>query len=173
MGRGTVAKKPATMSSRQGASVALDDRRRLGGAWQDRISDPSLTALLVLELGAMFIAAPLAAKALPIARAIADTLVLAALVIVVMLSPRWDTIILILLGLAATAASFLVNGEWSPVSTIVLRRGGNILAFSALSWVVARAVYAPGRITYRRLQGAVVLYLSLATIFASAYGLMR
>jgi len=106
------------------------------------------------------------------ARAIADTLVLAALVIVVMLSPRWDTIILILLGLAATAASFLVNGEWSPVSTIVLRRGGNILAFSALSWVVARAVYAPGRITFRRLQGAVVLYLSLATIFASAYGLM-
>ena len=121
----------------------------------------------------MFIAAPLAAKALPIARAIADALVLAALVIVVMLSPRWDTIILILLGLAATAASFLVSGEWSPVSTIVLRRGGNILAFSALSWVEARAVYAPGRITFRRLQGAVVLYLSLATIFASAYGLMR
>ena len=89
-----------------------------------------------------------------------------------MLSPRWDTIILILLGLAATAASFLVSGGWSPVSTIVLRRGGNILAFSALSWVVARAVYAPGRITFRRLQGAVVLYLSLATIFASAYGLM-
>ena len=89
-----------------------------------------------------------------------------------MLSPRWDTIILILLGLTATAASFLVSGEWSPVSTIVLRRGGNILAFSALSWVVARAVYAPGRITLRRLQGAVVLYLSLATIFASAYGLM-
>jgi hypothetical protein len=76
----------------------------LGGAWQDRIRDPSLTALLVLELGAMFIAAPLAAKALPIARAIADTLVLAALVIVVMLSPRWDTIIPILLGLAATSS---------------------------------------------------------------------
>ena len=167
-----MAKKPATVSGRQGASVALDDRQRLGGAWQDRIRDPSLTALLVLELGAIFIAAPLAAKALPIARAIADTLVLAALVIVVMLSPRWDTIILILLGLTATAASFLVSGEWLPVSTIVLRRGGNILAFSALSWVVARAVYAPGRITFRRLQGAVVLYLSLATIFASAYGLM-
>jgi hypothetical protein len=167
-----VAKKPATVSRRQGTSVVLDDRRRLGGAWQDRIRDPSLTALLVLELGAIFFAGPLAARGLPIARAVADTLVLAALVIVVMLSPRWDTIILILLGLTATAASFLLSGEWSPVSTIVLRRGGNILAFSALSWVVARAVYAPGRITLRRLQGAVVLYLSLSTIFASAYGLM-
>jgi hypothetical protein len=167
-----VAKRPITVSNRQGASVAHDDMGRSVGAWQDRIRDPSLTALLVLELCAVFLAAPLAAKGLPIARAVADTLVLAVLVIVVMLSHRWGAIILILLGLAATAASFLLSGEGSPVSTIVLRRGGGILAFSALTWVVAHAVYAPGRITFHRLQGAVVLYLSLATIFASAYGLI-
>jgi hypothetical protein len=65
-----------------------------------------------------------------------------------------------------------MSAEWSPVSTIVLRHGGEILAFSALTWVVALAVYAPGRITFRRLQGAGVLYLNLATIFASAYGLI-
>lgn len=75
-------------------------------------------------------------------------------------------------GAGGTAASILLSGEWSPVSTAVLRRGGDILAFSALTWVVAHAVYAPGRITSHRLQGAVVLYLSLATIFASAYGLI-
>ena len=126
--------------------------------------------LLILELCAIFLAAPLAAKGLPIARAVADTLVLGVLIIVVMLSNRWGAIILILLGLAAIAASILVSGEWSPVSATVLRRGGDILAFSALSWVVAHAVYAPGRITVHRLQGAVVLYLSLATIFASAFG---
>ena len=79
---------------------------------------------------------------------------------------------MILLGLAATATSFLMSAEWSPVSTTVLRRGGEILAFSALTWVVAHAVYAPGRITFRRLQGAAVIYLNLATIFASAYGLI-
>jgi hypothetical protein len=54
----------------------------------------------------------------------------------------------------------------------VLHRGGNILIFSALVWIVAYAVYAPGRITFHRLQAAVVLYLSLATIFASAYELI-
>ena len=75
-------------------------------------------------------------------------------------------------GAAAITASFLLSGEWSQVSTTVLRRGGDILAFSALTWVVAHAVYAPGRITFHRLQGAVVLYLSLATIFASAFGLI-
>jgi len=156
----------------QHQSILIDKPRRPIRVWQDRIRDPSLTALLVLELCAIFLAAPLAAKGLPTARAIADTLVLAVLVIVVMLSHRWDAIIIILLGLAATAVSFLPSLDWSPVSIAVLRRGGGILAFSALTWVVAHAVYAPGRITFHRLQGAVVIYLSLATIFASAYGLI-
>jgi hypothetical protein len=153
-------------------TVAVDNTRRSIHAWQDRVRNPSLTALLVLELCAIFLAAPLAAKGLPIARALVDMLVLAVLVIVVMLSHRWGAIILILLGLAVITASFLLSGEWSQVSTTVLRRGDDILAFSALTWVVAHAVYAPGRITFHRLQGAVVLYLSLATIFASAFGLI-
>ena len=44
--------------------------------------------------------------------------------------------------------------------------------FSVLIWVVAHAVYAPGRITIHRLQGALVVYLSFATVFASAYALI-
>ena len=150
----------------------INDMRESPPARQDRVRDQSLTTLLVLELCAMFVAEPLAAKGLPMARAVADTLVLAVLVIVVMLSRRWNAIILILLGLAAIAANFLLSGGLSPVVTAVLHRSGDILAFSALTWVVAHAVYAPGRITFRRLQGAIVLYLSLATIFASAYALI-
>jgi hypothetical protein len=50
-----VAKRPITVSNRQGASVAHDDMGRVG-AWQDRIRDPSLTVLLVLELCAVFLA---------------------------------------------------------------------------------------------------------------------
>jgi voltage-gated potassium channel Kch len=153
-------------------TVVVDDRRRLIHAWQDRFRDPALTVLLILEICAIFLAVPLAAKGLPIAKVVADTLVLAVLVVVVMLSPRWGAISLISLGLAATAASFLLSGEASPVSTTMLRRGGDILTFSALTWVVAHAVYAPGRITFRRLQGAVVLYLNFATIFASAYAMI-
>jgi hypothetical protein len=154
------------------ASIVVDNRRRSIYAWQDRIRDPSLTTLLVLELCAIFVAAPLAAKGLPMARTVADTLVLAVLVIVVMLSQNWGAVVVILLGLAATAASFLPTGEWSPVLVTMARHGGKTLAFSALAWVVAHAVYAPGRITLHRLQGAIVLYLSLAMIFATAYGLI-
>ena len=153
-------------------AVVADDRRRFIHLWQDRLRDPALTVLLALELCTIFLAVPLAAKGLPIAQAVGDTLILLVIAIVVMLSLRWNAIILILLGLAAHFASVVVNAETSPISVATLRRGGDILTFSALTWVVAHAVYAPGRITFRRLQGAIVMYLNFATIFAAAYGLI-
>ena len=153
-------------------AVVADERRRFIHLWQDRLRDPALTVLLALELCTIFLAVPLAAKGLPIAQAVGNTLILAAIAIVVMLSLRWNAIILILLGLAAHFASVVVNAEASPISVATLRRGGDILTFSALTWVVAHAVYAPGRITLRRLQGAIVMYLNFATIFAAAYGLI-
>jgi len=153
-------------------AVVADDRRRFIQLWQGRLRDPALTVLLVLDLCTIFLAVPLAAKGLPIAQAVGNTLILTVIAIVVMLSLRWNAIILILLGLAAIVASFVVNAEASPISVVTLRRGGDILTFSALTWVVAHAVYAPGRITLRRLQGAIVMYLNFATIFAAAYGLI-
>jgi hypothetical protein len=61
----------------------LDERRRRLRAWQERVRDPSLTVLLVLEQCTIFLAEPLAARGLPIARAVADILVLALVLIVV------------------------------------------------------------------------------------------
>jgi hypothetical protein len=153
-------------------TVLADDQCRLIHPWHDRFRDQALTAQLVLELCTIFLGVPLAAKGLPTAQLVADTLVLAVIAIVVMLSLRWNAIIMILLGLAAIVASFVISAEASPISVIMLRHGGDILTFSALTWVVAHAVYAPGRITIRRLQGAIVMYLNFATIFAAAYGLI-
>jgi hypothetical protein len=166
-----VAKKPVIVQSLPSPD-ALRDRGRLIQPWQDRFRDRALTALLALEICAIFLAVPLAAKGLPTAQLVADTLVLAVVAIVVMLSLRWNAIILILLGLTAFVTSFLISAETSPISVIVIRHVGDILTFSALTWVVAHAVYAPGRITLRRLQGAIVMYLNFASIFAAAYGLI-
>jgi membrane-bound ClpP family serine protease len=80
--------------------------QRLVQPWQDRLRDPARTVLLALEICTIFLAVPLAAKGLPTAQVVADTLVLAVIAIVVMLSLRWSAIILILLGLAAIIASF-------------------------------------------------------------------
>ena len=128
------------MDKGQRPSIVVDNTWRSVRAWQDQIRDPSLTILLVLELCTIFVAAPLAAKGLPMARTVANTLVLCVLVIVVMLSRNWGTIVVILLGLAATVASFLPTEEWSPVSDTMARHGGEILTFSALIWVMARGL---------------------------------
>lgn len=146
--------------------------RRAPHHWQERLRDPALTVLLGLYVCVIFIALPLAARGQPLARAVGETLVLVVLAIVVILSNRWGAITLILLGVAAIAASELLPLRWPPLAEVLDRRGGDILAFSALTWVVARAVYAPGRITARRLQGAAIVYLSLASIFSAAYQLI-
>ena len=106
------------------------------------------------------------------ARPIGDTLLLAVLVVVVLLSQRRGAIVVILFGLAVTLASFLPEPEWLASKASALRHGGNIVTFSALTWVVLHAVYAPGRITLHRLQGAAVAYLNLATIFAAVFSLI-
>lgn len=97
---------------------------------------------------------------------------LAVLAIVVTLSHRRGSMVAIVLGLAATLAGISLGPETSSFTASLLRHGGNILTFSALTWVVAHAVYAPGRITFHRLQGAVVVYLNFAVIFASAFSLI-
>ena len=153
-------------------SIVVDNRMRSIRPWQDRLRDPGLSLLLILQLCLVFLAAPLAAKGLHIARPIIESMVLAMVLIVAVLSRRRGAMGLILLGLAATLASFLLSPQWPPVAVMVLRRGGNVLAFSALTWVISHLVYAPGRITFHRLQGAVVLYLNLAIIFASAFTLI-
>jgi len=148
---------------------------RLGSiyAWTDRFRDRGLTVLLVLDLCLVFFAAPRASEGPPIVRALNETMVLAVVAVVVLLSRRRDAIATIVLGLVAILASAWPGLAWPPAAIAsVLRRGGDILIFSALTWVVAHAVYAPGRITSHRLQGAAVLYLSLATIFASAFSLI-
>ena len=152
--------------------VIVDPSRQSIHAWQERFRDPALTILLVLEICLIFLGAPLAAKGVPIARPLIETMVLAVVLIVGMLSHRRGAIAAILLGLAAMLASVSLGSEWPPVAVSILRRGGNILTFSALTWVVSHAVYAPGRITFHRLQGAVVLYLNFATIFAAAFSLI-
>jgi hypothetical protein len=163
--------KPGPVPDRE-PPATRDERKRRFRSWQDRIRDPSLAALLVIELAVMFFALPLSVRGLPVARVVGDTLVLAALAIVVLLSHRPGAGIAALTGLAAFATNQTFGAGWTATTAAVVRRGGEITALAALIWVVIHAVYAPGRITAQRLQGAAVVYLSIGSLFASAYGLI-
>jgi hypothetical protein len=124
-------------------AAVLDNKRASLRAWQDRLRDPSLTALLVLQVFLLFVALPLAATGVPIAQPVTWLLLLLAVTLVVMLSQRGVAIVTILLGLTAAAASFALGRLWSPITASVLNHGGFILAFSALIWVVAHAAWRP------------------------------
>src|SRR6185369_1405388 len=39
-------------------------------------------------------------------------------------------------------------------------------------WVVARAVFGPGKITYHRVIGAILLYLTIGVVFMALYTLV-
>jgi hypothetical protein len=102
------------MRQYQRHSAAFDDRRKSIDAWRDWVRDPSLGVLLITELCLIFVAAPLAARGLPIARPIVETLASAVLALVVVLSHRRGAIVTIVLGLVATFASRLLAPEWAP-----------------------------------------------------------
>ena len=60
----------------------------------------------------------------------------------------------------------------SPTSNVprsLPRRHAWILLGLTLSCVVARAVFAPGRITYHRIMGAILLYLTIGVTFVALY----
>jgi hypothetical protein len=151
-------------------SSVFETKRAAFHAWQDRIRNPSLTMLLVLQLFLICVALPLAATGVPITEDLSLPLMLLVLTLVVILSHRAIAILAILVGLAGIAGSVALR-QW-PAGASALIIVGTILVFSALTWVVAYSLYAPGRITLHRLQGAAVVYLSLATIFAAAFSLL-
>jgi hypothetical protein len=47
-----------------------------------------------------------------------------------------------------------------------------IMGVLAMSLVIGKAVFAPGRITHHRIEGAIILYLNIAVAFTSLYRLI-
>lgn len=112
-----------------------DEQRAPNVVWQDQFRDPALTRLLALELFLIFVATPLAAKGLPIARPITETMVIV-VTIVGMLSPpaRRD------LGDPTRAGGQLAGVALGPndlpLAAAALHRVGDILTLCALTWAV-------------------------------------
>jgi hypothetical protein len=82
--------------------------------------------------------------------------------------------ILIPLGIAfAMSATSIVLRHTSPsIVDIYLSAFAWLLLTIVWAWIVGRSVFAPGRVTYHRIIGAVFLYLLVAMLFASLYMLI-
>ena len=130
-----------------------------------------LSALAILFVLLMFVIAPLrAVRAAPFVLEPVVVPVLVAAVIAVA-----DSV----LGVAAVLLTILLSllalglGLWGPSPLILyIDMAAMLLLGSALLWVVGSAVFAAGRVTYHRVVGALLLYLTIGGTFAGLYGLI-
>jgi hypothetical protein len=134
-----------------------------------RLTDPFLTALTVVLALILFLVAPLQAAGVVAAHnfGLAFGLVLAATVFILSNSRIAVLAILVSVGLIVVATMWRLRHP--SVVDIYLDAVAWLITSIALGIVVARAVFAAGRVSYHRVIGAVLLYLDAGIIFVALF----
>jgi len=136
---------------------------------RDRWTDPLLTVLTGLIVVMMFVVAPL--QALGIFAFQVFEFVLAILLVggVFVLSGSRLAVVAMLGAIAMITTGAVLRLRSPSILDLNLFAGSWLIMGVVLGWVVARATFAPGRVTYHRVIGAVLLYLTVAVTFASLF----
>jgi hypothetical protein len=140
--------------------------------FQEQTRESGLTALLVIQVSLIFIVLPLVGMGVIPAMVVPVMFALLVLAILVVTSRSYYVSALVVIAVILSPAGAFVRADHPSLLTEWLSAGGRLLALGALSWVIARAVFGGGRITFHRVQGAVVLYLNFALFFFVLYRLV-
>ena len=136
---------------------------------QERFADPLLTALTIMIAMLLFVVAPL-----QLAGAITEHYVGFVFVAVLILAAFTLSGSRVALGAILVAAALIVVAvalEFQRPSAleIYLDATAWLIAGLTLGSVVARAVFAPGKVTFHRIIGAVLLYLTIGWTFVGLF----
>jgi hypothetical protein len=137
--------------------------------WQERVTEPSLSVLVLVEIIAIFVATPL--KDLDRWPVAADV-VLLALVMGAGVMVVWRSRAAVITIVAAFALSLLtapVRAHSGSMTAVYLDFGAKLTLLGVLTWVVGFAVFGPGRVTFHRIQGAIAIYLQISLVFSYLY----
>jgi hypothetical protein len=136
---------------------------------QEQYGDPLLTALTVMLAVLLFVVGPLQAAGVVAAHqfGIAFGLVLVAAVFI--LSGSAVALVAILVAVALIILSTVLRLTQPSIADIYIDATAWLIAGLTLSIVVARAVFAPGKVTFHRIIGAVLLYLNIGLIFVALF----
>lgn len=135
-----------------------------------KYSDWLLTLLTALLMLMIFVIAPLQAKGLYTLQGLAIAILLVVIGGALIISTNLIAFSLMSIAFAANVAVFimrLLNPPW-PYNLHLLAAAWLIIAIT-IGAIVARAVFRPGRVTYHRIVGAVLLYLLVAVAFATVF----
>jgi hypothetical protein len=131
--------------------------------------DPLLTALTILLLVMMFVAAPLQALG-AFAFQVSELLLAIMLVAgVFVISGSHAAVAAMVVALVMIVTGAILRLRSPSILDLNLFAGAWLIMGATLAWTVARSIFAPGRVTYHRVVGAVLLYLTVAIIFAAFY----
>ena len=142
------------------------------GTFQDHTREPGLTALLFIQVSLIFMVMPLSGMGVLPRPVVPVMFVLLVIAVLVVTSRSYVVSALVLVAVVLTPFGAFVRADHPSLFTELLSAGGRLLGLVALSWVIVGAVFAAGRVSVHRIQGAVVLYLNFALFFFVLYRLL-
>jgi hypothetical protein len=155
------------------ALVAWNRFYRRFRKWQEHTREPGLSALLVIEATLLFVVTPFTGVGLLPSFVPPMVYMLFVLATLVVTSRSHLAAGLVFISVILSTVGIIIHTDYPSVFTEWLSAGGRLLAISALSVVIAKAVFGPGRVTMHRVQGAIVLYFNFALFFFTLYQLVN
>lgn len=136
---------------------------------RERWGDSLLTVLTVLILIMMFVVAPLQALGLFEFQIFELLLALFLVAGVFVMSGSAFAVVAMLVALAMIVVGAIFRLRSPSILDLNLFAGSWLIVGVTMAVTVARATFAPGRVTYHRVIGAILLYLMVAVIFSALY----
>src|SRR3979411_688264 len=136
---------------------------------RERWSDPLLTALTVLLVVMLFVIAPLQALGIFVFQAFELVFAIILVAGVFVMSGSRTAVAAMVVSLLMATVGAISRIKAPSILDINLFAGSWLIMGITLGFVVARAVFAPGRVTHHHVMGAILLYLTIAVIFVALF----
>jgi hypothetical protein len=136
---------------------------------QDRLGDPLLTALTIMLGLLLFVFGPMQAAGVAWAHFFGIAFGFVVLAAVFVISGSAIAVGGIVISIALIVVSTVHRSRHPSELDIYLEATSWLITGVTLAFVTARAVFAAGQITFHRVLGAVLLYLTIGLIFVAFY----
>jgi hypothetical protein len=136
---------------------------------RERYTDPLLTTLTIMLAVLLFVIGPLQASGVVTAHAFGGAFVLVLIAAVFIVSGSGLALMAVVAAGTLLVVSSILRMQQPSLLDVYLDATSWLITGVTLSIVVARAVFAPGHVSFHRVVGAILLYLTIGLVFAALF----